>query len=271
MNWMKVKVILIILFALINIMLISILIAWKRDDGVLTENSVEDIYQIMIDNRINVSRDFIDIQLSEMKITDVIPISSSESGFLEKLSGKAVLLPEGTYVYDNSRVMVYENFVQFENDGEISGKTEEDKAEENIRKYFKKFGFDFKNAGLEKSEHTDEGLKLTYSQIYDGYKIFGAGATVLMEGNTVKSASVFWNEIPDSHYQSIETISFAEALLNFAGDKTRGKKGYKVESIEMGYSVESQDGRVSESQMIPCIRITTDIGSSFFYDARSLE
>ncbi len=257
MNWTKVKVILIILFLIINMILAGILI--NRSYNTADSLSV-DITEILRARNITVAPHLVKTAGGTAKISDACPITSESSEFLKNLKTTAQLTEDGTYVTDSFKVSVYGDFVHIE-----VLKSSFSSAEQ----LFDALGLDFSSAIYEGK--TENETVYHYIEGYENHGIFGTMADVTITENTVKSADIAWYELSGKHEQFLETISFADALLNFASDKARGTQGCTVSEITFGYSVDAEDVAASASQMIPCIRITTDIGSSFYYDARRPE
>lgn len=270
MNWTKVKVILIILFALINIMLAGVLYSKNTDDSRFSGRTLEEIKTILKNNNIEVPDKFVISDTETMSIPEATPIMSYESSFIKKIRSTAELNEKGDFIIGNTAVSVYEDIVHFENTAESSGGASgEEEAKLAAEKYFSEFGLDI-SGGFEGAVGNGGAFTLKYVQKYNGFDVFGAYGEVFVNGGTVSSANIVWYEISDNHIQSARTVSPAEVLLDFAADKTRGEKACAVDSLVLGYTAQSDSGAsVRNTQLIPSAKITTDIGSEFFYDIRN--
>lgn len=272
MNWTKVKVILIILFALINVMLAGVLYSKNSDDSHFSKQTLDEVKTILKNNNIEVPDKFISSETEIMSIPEATPIMSYESSFIKGIQGAAELNEKGDFIIGNTAVSVYEDVVHFENSEEGTAEnTGGEEAKLAAEKYFSDFGIDI-SAGFESAVRNGDEFTLKYVQKYNGFDIFGASGEVTVRGGAVSSANIVWYEISDKHIQSAKTVSPAEALLDFAADKTRGEKGCAVAAVVRGYTAQSDSGAsVRNTQLIPSVKITTDIGSEFFYDIRNPE
>lgn len=262
MNWMKVKIILIIFFLIINALLVGILVSRNLDTVPNSESISHDVYDILKARNITVDRQIIDTSYGLAKAADAYPVSSEESDFLSNLISKSEKDENGNFIYNGSVIGIFDNLVHFES---------VDKKYNDAEAYFESVGFDFKDAYPVSSEGTETDGTVIYLEKIDGLEVFGAKATVKISSGKVSSADVVWYEITEGHSKNTKTISIADALLDFAADKSRGNKPCTVSQATRGFSVDAGTENASVSQVIPCIRITTDIGSSFYYDARSPE
>lgn len=262
MNWMKVKVILIILFLIIDVLLVGIIISKNYTGSPDNEKVTADVSEIMAANSITVPKGLISAKSFNMEIADAYPIASDSSEFLKTVKTNGTVSETGNLVYNGSEITVYDNLVHFENS---------DTSVSDAESLFSLMGIDFSNATLVSGGATDDGYAYTYCETYNGFEIFGSSAKITVSEGYVVSADVVWYEISRDHLRSSKTLSSAEALLDFASDKSRGNKPCSVSDITLGYSVDAGVENASVSQMIPSICITTDIGSTYFYDARSPE
>lgn len=270
MNWTKVKVILIILFALINLVLAGVLYSKNTDDSRFSEQTIDEIKDILEKNNIEVPDRFVTSETENMLIPEATPIMSYDSAFVKKLKSTAQLNEKGDFITDDTAVSVYEDVVHFENAAEpVSESTNENEARLAAEKYFSGFGIDISGC-FESAVKNGSTFTLKYTQKYQNFDIFGSSAEIFMSGGEVESANVTWYEISDEHIQSAKTVSPAEALLYFAADKTRGGKSCAVRAVTLGYTAQSETGaNIRNTQLIPSAKITTDIGSEFFYDIRN--
>lgn len=270
MNWTKVKVILIILFALINLMLAGVLYSKSSDDSRFSEQTLDEIKAILKNNNIEVPDKLVSAETEVMSIPEATPVMSYESSFLNKIQSAAALNEKGDYIIGSTAISVYEDVVHFENSAETASEnTGEKEARLAAEKYFSELGIDI-SSGFEGASGNGDTLTLKYVQKYNGFDIFGAYGEVVVKGGAVRNANIVWYEISDKHIQSAKIVSPAEALLDFAADKTRGEKGCAVVALELGYTAQSDSGAsVRNTQLIPSAKITTDIGSEFFYDIRN--
>lgn len=267
MNWTKVKVILIILFVLINLMLVGILLNKNADDSSFSQQTLMEIKTILEKNNIEADDGLITPEVRNMSVPEAVPIMSDNSSFVKMLQKKGMLNEKGDYIIGNVTVSVYEDVVHFENSGDtaVSGSN----IEEAVERFFLGFGIDTAESVAEKTENGDS-TELRYIQSYDGFEIFGTYVDVIVANNVIKSANLYWYEISNTNIQTAETVSRAEALLDFAADKTRGGKACRVKSVTVGYAAEAAAAEsVMNTQLIPTARITTSIGSEFFYDIRN--
>ena len=262
MNWMKVKIILIILFLLINILLVGVIISKQYTNTPYTDGVSEDIKDIMTSIGITVPENLISTKSYSAKTADAYPITSDNSKFLQTLKTKSSLSEKGNYIYNGSEVSFYDSLVHFENS---------DKSITDAETFFSLMGIDFSNAVLISRDTQDDKFIYNYTETYEDYEIFGAYAKVTVFEGYITGADIIWYEINPNNTRNAKTISNAEALLEFASDKGRGNKPCSVSDITLGYSVDAGGENAAVSQMVPCIRITTDIGSSFYYDARTPE
>ena len=260
MNWMKVKIILIIFFLIINALLVSILVSRNYDGTFDSEGIAGDVYEILGKRDISVERDMIKTESVTSKTAYAYPVSSEESAFFGNLVANAEKTEDGKYLYNGSLIEVYDNFVHFDS---LDG------LYKNEKDYFESVGIDFDDSRLISEESNDADGIFVYYETYDRMEIFGTRATVKKTAGVVVSADIVWYEISEEDSKSAKTISFADALLDFAADKGRGNKPCAVVDITRGFSVDAGSESVSVSQMIPAIRLTTEIGSNFYYDARS--
>lgn len=262
MNWMKVKIILIIFFLIINTLLIGILVSRNYDAVPDSDGIAGDVYEILKSRDITVDRDMISTESSVSETADAYPVSSRESAFLKNIDQKAEKTEDGRFVYNGSVIEIFENLVHLDSTDGLYSDPET---------YFKSVGIDFSGAQLISSEGNDTEGSFVYCETYDGIEIFGTKATVRKSGGIILSADITWYEISGIRSPELKTISFADALLDFAADKSRGNKPCTIIDIARGFSVDAGVENASVSQMVPSIRVTTAIGSSFYYDARSPE
>lgn len=270
MNWTKVKVILIILFAMINLMLAGVLYSKSSDDSRFSKQTLNEIKTILKNNNIEVPDKLVSAETEVMSIPEATPVMSYESSFLNKIKSVAELNEKGDFIIGSTAISVYEDVVHFENSAETASENiGEEEARLAAEKYFSELGIDI-SSGFEGAVGNGDTLTLKYVQKYKGFDIFGAYGEVVVKGGAVSSANIVWYEISDKHIQSAKIVSPAEALLDFAADKTRGEKGCAVVALELGYTAQSDSGAsVRNTQLIPSAKITTDIGSEFFYDIRN--
>ena len=73
MNWTKVKVILIILFVLINLMLVGILLNKNADDSSFSQQTLEEIKTILEKNNIEADDGLITPEVRNMSVPEAVP------------------------------------------------------------------------------------------------------------------------------------------------------------------------------------------------------
>lgn len=250
-------------------MLVGVLYSKTTEVGGFDAELLSEVKSILSENGVEVDGRFVTSETKDMLIPEVTPVTSRNSELVKTLEKNGELNDNGDFLIEGSTVSVYEDVVHFENTegGENSAKTPEGAAEE----YFSRFGLNLKGCLVGKDENGG-GAVLRYVQKYDGFEVFGSYAEVKVEGGEVKSANVVWYEISDKRAPKTRTVSTAEALIDFAADKTRGEKACKVESVVLGYVAETDgSGTVRNTQMIPSVKVETSIGSSFYYDIRNPE
>ena len=85
MNWTKVKVILIILFVLINLMLVGILLNKNADDSSFSQQTLMEIKTILEKNNIEADDGLITPEVRNMSVPEAVPIMSHNSSFVKML------------------------------------------------------------------------------------------------------------------------------------------------------------------------------------------
>jgi len=271
MNWTRVKIILIFLFACINIFLIAV--TYFSDNGAaISHSSVNNTIDILKKRGIKLTPDKVDTRLLNMNAIDVQNISNTSSEFINNLIGSGwVLLDENTYARGNEQIKFNGNSFSYNRQSAETSVIPESDAYKAALAGLGELGFSVGDMRLISSTKAGEETVLRIGQVNGNYFMFDSTLDVTMRGNIILSINGSWNEITAVLPLNGNIESSVKALIEFSGDKTRTESDNEIVSVTAGYKINNAvDYQQNMTiQMLPAWRIITNTDAAFYYDARA--
>lgn len=270
MYWYKVKNVLIILFAAINIFLICT-IAIGNDEKKRDEQRLSDsLIKVLENSNVKINKDLISTKSPTLNTKQVENCIVQDADFASLiLGGKAEIKYDDNgvlyYVFDGNKLYLangrlhYYN-TSFSGNGDVNN-TSVEAAEEALRK-----------TGLTMDDYRGEiqNGTVVFSLYIDGKPLFGSNLYVKMSGG--KIGELWGYIIKNTAYTGTPASirSTADVLLEFLQEPTRGTESITVTELELGYSILAQGSDVDfkTADAVPTYIIQTDKGQTFYYDAR---
>ena len=270
MYWYKVKNVLIILFALINIFLIGAIasenIYKKRDEQRLRESLIS----VLENSNVKIDSELIQRDAPQLSTKQVENCIVADAEFAARVLGGA---PEAKY--DEGGVLYYalgENKLylangrlhyynaSFSGDGDVSAT-----AIRSAKAALGKIG-----APMEDYREKTQGDTIIFTLYTDGAPLFGNCIYVKMAGGEIGE---LWGYIIKNTAYSGSPASLrssADVLLEFLQGSAHTSQGVTVTALELGYSILTQGSDVDfkTADAIPTYKLETSDGQVFYYDAR---
>ena len=270
MYWYKVKNVLIILFALINVFLLGAIAVGNAEKKREEERLSESLVKVLENSKVQIDRELIpqtaprlstkqvenrvepDAEFASLVLGGNAEIRYDDSGNLYyAFGGGKLYLANGRLHYYNT---------SFSGDGDVS-----ESAVAAAKEMLRKIG-----APMADYRNEIQGDTVVFTMYIDGVPLFGNTLNVKMAGNKV--GELWGYIIINTAYSGTQTRlrSAADVLLEFLQDSSRGTENVTVTAIELGYSVLAQgtDVDFKTADAIPTYRVQTDDGREFYYDAR---
>lgn len=272
MYWYKVKNLLIILFALINIFLIGVIVfnkaVKKAEDKALTESLIN----VLMKNEISVDKNSIPENTPMMSAVTIENMAETLFEDPEKIFGAAPSEGEdeiGRYLFHGSKkARVVDGRFYYTDSGVTALDTLTEQNANKALGILSKMGFDTKN--LRPALYGD---RIIFSYYVKNFPIFVYNITVTMSQNEIATVSGYPLKITGSAPSKTEIRSAGEILMDFLKDPSRPAAPMEIKKINVGYSVLLDGGVVNfkSADAVPTYRIITGDNKSYFYDGRSLK
>lgn len=249
MNWKRIKNILIILFAIINLFVIFTLYQSEQKKITVSTKTIEEMVSVLKKNSIDIDKELIPEKTTIIKAVVLKNAISSEEEFK-----KAVLNNGETPSNGRTVSIIGDEFTITD----LYKPTNIEQAE----KWLGSMGIDLSFA---KGQKTESGYRFTQS--FDGYPIFSSfiDVKVTNEGTTVLGSWAVPQKVKGS--PAIDIKHVVSVFPNLIADETRPQK-CTIIAVDLGYGQGAANGETyKESAAAPYWRITTADGREYFFEA----
>lgn len=269
MYWYKVKNVLIILFAVINVFLVAVIIINKVSKDAEYKAITESLSNVLEKNGIGLDKSIVPYE--KPKLANVTIENSAdlliekpekilgETPSLEKddkgdyfLSGtKTFRVIDGRFYYKDSAVMPIQSLSQ--------------KHTVKAEGLLSDMGFYTENL-----RPAISGEKIIFSYYIKDYPLFVYNIAVTMSEDKIATANGYFLKISKGTAQAKEIRSANDILMDFLKDENRPKTPVTITKIYIGYSVLLDEGFVNfiSADAVPTYRVITSDKKSFYYDGR---
>ena len=272
MYWYKVKNVLIILFAVINVFLVAVIIINKVNKNAEYKAITESLSNVLEKNGIGIDKSKIPFERPKLAnvsienaadlliknpglILDEAPLFAKDDKGDYLVSGtKTLRVMGGRFYYKDSAVMPLQ----------ILSQKHTVKAEDLLSD----MGFYTENL-----RPAISGEKIIFSYYIKGYQLFVYNIVVTMSEDKIATADGYFLKISKSTAQAKEVRSANDILMDFLKDEDRPKTPVAITKIYIGYSVLLDEGFVNfiSADAVPTYRIITSDNKSFYYDGRIIK
>ncbi|MBQ7718344.1 MAG: hypothetical protein IJT38_03510 [Clostridia bacterium] len=270
MYWYKVKNVLIILFAAINIFLIATIVIGNVEKNREEQRISDSLIKVLENSNVKINGELISTKAPKLNTKQVENFITQDTDFASLiLGGKAAVKFDGDgvlyYGFEedklylaNSRLHYYNS--SFSGSGDTDAATVE-KADAALRKI-----------GLPMEDYRGElnGDTVIFTLYIDGVPFFGNNLNVKLFNGQIGElwGYIIKNTAFTGTPASIR--STADVLLEFLQEPARGTESITVTALELGYSILEQGSNIDfkTADAVPTYRIQTDKGQIFYYDAR---
>ncbi|HHW56338.1 MAG TPA: hypothetical protein GXX15_01455 [Clostridia bacterium] len=267
MNWSKAKTVMIVTFAILNMILyLTIVKMNKLQFHVLTPMDISSLERVLSENNIVLNTsiptksEFLPLIRVEREVFNkgfVLDNFIKGQQYQEYKEGKYSVFNFGdkTIKIDEFSLYYFEKSDKFKN-------LSSSQKEEYIKNFIRDYNLEEKNAYLEKSVR-DKEVKMTYYQTYRGYFIDDG----CMEGKMTDESFVFskrWFNFVTAEKGKKEIIDVTYALLKLVEIKTNSQP-MVIKEINLGYYFNWANARKGEA--VPVWRVVTEEGTKYYINA----
>lgn len=269
MYWYKVKNLLIVLFAVINLFLIGFIINGHFTRRAEFENRQNALNKALTANNIMVDKSLFSYETKTVKTTtaeNIIPRSQNLPEIF--LGGEYETIVENDIVkYVSGECTVYtdKGKLYYTDKSLKSDHKLLPSATEDAIKLLSGFGIDTSSA-----TPSVVGDTIMFVYKFDDMSLFENSLSVKMSGNKISEINGYVININNEKVSQVQIRSVADILIDFIQDIRRPDKNITIKSVTLGYSILLADSSVDfkNTEIIPTYKITTDKNTSYFYDAR---
>ena len=268
MYWYKAKNILIILFAVINILLLSLLasshISAEKDAKKLQDSLVA----VMETNGISADKSIFSAQPRKMQSFNVENMADDSISFAAAFIGGGCSEETDengvkSYVCGDKRLYAANGRISL-----VSAVSERAQTEDDV-KAAKTF-FDSIGVPLENTDYQIADTKIFFTYLINGDPLFINGLTVSMGDGAPVSCEGYLLKILDSASEPSKTRTVLAVMTDYLRDPTRPEGKVRVTDVKTGYAFlfgsPSVDFKFAEA--VPTYRVTIDDKYLFYYDGR---
>lgn len=270
MYWYKVKNVLIILFAVINLFLIGVIVTGRIQTRRQAQELAETLLLVLQSNQIDIDEDIIPDRTPAMSSITVVNMISDDMEFAKSMLGSAAHKQtddEGRpcYVSGNKTLYIDKGSFYYK-DAALEGKAvQTDSDAQNAKAALAQMGFDMSDA-----LHSLEGRHIVFTCYFEKAPIFVTELTLEMSGDIAEAQGYLISLNKNDVYEKHTVRSAMDALADFLQDSSRPRTPLKIEEITLGYSILlGEDGvNFTTAEAVPTYRIVTSDSASYYYDAR---
>ena len=271
MNWTKVKVILILLFACVNVFLIFATFFPDNDEGI-SHAAVDNTVQILQKRGVKVVPEKIETHLFEMNAIDVRNIANINSDFIKNLEGGGWDSEgDNVYVRGNEWIIFDGYLFDYDNQNPQAQSASESDLYNSAILELRDLGFVTDDMKPLDTRETDGDFILRIGQINGGYFMFDSVLEITLRDGAIININGCWNEVAEVLPLNGKIEGSVKALIEFTTDPKRTEDDNEIVSVTAGYKIsDAADYEKNiEIQMLPTWRIVTNAGNAFYYDARA--
>ena len=243
MNWYRIKTVLIVLFALINIYLAFTLFFAAGRENAITQEVCDTAVSMLSKNGIAVDKKQIPLSVSPM--ANITLKNVLTDGFLEAAAEKGCQVgkSENQFSIFAPAILSYEG-----------------NLESVCAQWLGDLGIDLSGA-----KFSANGSQFVITQSHRGFPIFESRLTVETDGEKPLSVKGTWFTVSQAGSYRMAVKNPVYVFGSFLGDAGGAEA---LEDITLGYSGLNFDSFYSEITAVPVWRLTDNAGKAYYYDAR---
>lgn len=271
MNWSRVKTIFILLFLISDLFLLTILGISDRSLNAVSPEIIESTVQILENNSIYIDPDIIPKKTKAAAYAEAENVISDYTAFAKAILGEsAVETGVNTYESESGMLTITGNsFVYSANSAPSREAFQNTREVENAASDFlKNIGFDLSHA-KSKSEKTDAGYAVAFSNYANGLPIFDSSVTVLFDGKSLASVSGTWFNLIDASGRDNTLKSVTSMLIDLIPQMETSAGGVTISSLSLGYSIPESSSYHKSAMLVPVWQVIEEGGAQHFPDARN--
>ena len=267
MYWYKIKNMLIILFAVLNVFLASMIIISDKSAKRQEKAIDEAIISVLSKNGITAQGEALSGKkqsLAYYRIENKVEDSASFAMQIMKSDAEKGFDDVGNPCYiSGSKVMYIKSGRFFMRDSAVPQTKQTEADAEAAKKFFSDAGFD-----LSQTQCRLSGDKVIFTFSIGGVPIFERQLYAKMFGGVISECGGNIIAVLAPEGNDTKELYGREALLRFLRDTEREKGVYSVNGISMGYWVVLGDDTVNfkYTEAIPAYAVETDKGNYYYYN-----
>ena len=276
MQWAKTKTILIILFVLVNVYLFWNYIGSTPGEIAVSEEVISDAVTILAERGITIEPTLIPSREDTVRLFDVTNKYATKDQIGEKLLGAGFFTETDQKQIYNGDNKVWINGSNFDFvkltrvPAPISEKTKKD-AKKTSQDFLKSMDFWCKYAEFSETEVREEDVVCRFVLKYDKKPVTDSTATIYIDNNGVyKFEARNWLGDTITDGKHIDPEPAARILIRFSALMEELEiSNIRVTGLERVYYLGSRDGENKTITAVPALKIITDTGESYLFDARN--
>lgn len=271
MNWSRVKTIFIILFLISDLFLLAILTISDRSLNAVSPEIIESTVQILENNSICIDPDIIPKKTKSVHYAEAENVISDYAAFAKAILGNsAAENGDNSYESELGTLTIDGNsFVFSANSALLNQDLQNTKdIEKNASNFLKNIGFDLSHA-KSKSEKTDSGYAVTFSNYANGLPIFNSSVTVIFDGKSLASASGTWFNLIDASGQDNTLKSVTSMLIDLIPQMDTSAGSVRISNLTLGYNIPESSSYHKSAMLVPVWQVIEEGGAQHFPDARN--
>lgn len=271
MNWSRVKTIFIILFLISDLFLLALLAISNRSLSAVSPEVIESTVQILGNNNIYIDPGIIPKKVESAPYAEAENVISDHAAFAKVLLGDSATETDvNIYESESGSLTITGNSFVYSANPAVSKEALHDARdiEKTASDFLKNIGFDLSHA-KSKSEKTDAGYAVTFSNYANGLPIFNSSVTVLFSGKSIASASGTWFNLIDASGQDNTLKSVTSMLIDLIPQVDTSAGKVTISSLALGYNIPESNSYHKSAMLVPVWQVIEEGGRQHFPDARN--
>lgn len=269
MNYSKVKSVMIVFLAIVNLAFLSYIVYEKNQTDRQNAQMAQTTASLLASRGISVDAELL-AGYAELEGSQSVYVDNAVSGYAEfsqKILGNCEKNSDSEFSSGIGAVSFSgDRFSAKASGGNylIRADITERNAEKTAADYLSSIGIDVENATAERTAENDK-IKIKFSMQINSLPVFQTGITVLADKSGITELSGNWYNLSEQgSYAALKSIS--GALVEYMNEK-QGQSGIKIEELSLCYSALDPDVYHESIYLTPYWRISSSDGDCYI-DAR---
>lgn len=268
MNFGRAKTILIILFAIVNLFLISYIFVTSYDITTPNGKTIEDTVKILNKRNVFLDKSVKITKSDNINYLNLKGITADEKIIASKLLGEFTI-KDGKYIGDKGDLKITNGeFLWNVKDSHTFKEFNEKSVKKYVFKFLKDHEIDTSDLKAESAEIVDGNYKILYHHYFFDKELFNVSTEVYVSGGgvyQVRGRIFTLDSLSQSEKYANNPIN---VLLNYSAYKNQEEKA-EIKAINAGYYTESNPEEYKSLSAQPCFEIVLKSGESLYFDAVS--